>query len=322
MAETTRRLLRLLSLLESRAVWTGPELSDRLEVTTRTIRRDVDRLRDLGYPVMGDHGIGGGYRLGSGRRLPPLVLEDDEAVAVAVALRLAAMSSVEGLGESAIRTLSKLDQVLPARLREEVSALDTAMVTVDRRIAADVAPASLLTLSHGIRDEVRTRFTYQGRDAEATTRDVEPYRLVTTGRRWYLLAYDLDRDDWRTFRVDRILEPVPSTFRFRRRPEPDAAAFVQRSIEHTSRPVEATVRVNVTLEDLASRSWLDGVRRIDDDWCEFSTRAEDLRGLAWHLGWLGGALNAELRVISPPELRDEITRLSRRIASYATSPDS
>jgi predicted DNA-binding transcriptional regulator YafY len=185
---TTARVLRLLDLLQSRPVWSGTELAERLGVTTRSVRRDVERLRDLGYPVNAAHGAGGGYQLGAGRRLPPLLLDDTEAVAVAVCLRLAAGGTVEGLGEAAVRTLAQLDQVLPGRLRAQVEAIHEATVTLDGG-AAPVDAATLLLLARACRESERVSFAYAGPRGSGERR-VEPYRLVATGRRWYLLAYD------------------------------------------------------------------------------------------------------------------------------------
>jgi len=211
MLETSARLLRLLSLLQSRRDWPGAELAERLGVTTRTVRRDVDRLRDLGYPVESATGTAGGYRLGVGAALPPLLLDDDEAVAVAVGLRAAATGTVTGIEETSLRALAKLEQVLPSRLRHRVGAMQSAILPLTG--PGPTVDPDLLTAACQAHEGVR--FGYQ-----QNTRRVEPYRLVHTGRRWYLLAFDLDRDDWRTFRVDRIdSAPLPGP-RFTPRPEP------------------------------------------------------------------------------------------------------
>ena len=220
---TTERVLRLLGLLQQRPVWTGPELADRLGVTTRRIRRDVQRLRDLGYPVNATQGSGGGYQLGAGTALPPLLLDDEEAIATAVSLRLAAGGTVAGASEAALRTLAKLDTVMPPRLRAEVRAVHDAIVTLDegrrggRRCAPRPGPGH-----PGLR---RGRFRLPGRGRSGGA-PREPYRLVATGRRWYLMAFDLDRDDWRTFRLDRMTEVAATTWRFPPRDHPDPAAYV------------------------------------------------------------------------------------------------
>ena len=205
MSETTSRVLQLLGLLQSRRVWTGVELADRLGVTTRSVRRDVERLRDLGYPVHASKGHGGGYQLGAGAALPPLLLDPDEAVAMAVCLRLAAGGSVAGVGESALRALSKLDQVMPSRLRSQVSAVHDATVTLTPNSSdSPVEPDVLMTLARACRDREHVTASYVDRSGAGTERRLEPYQLVTTGRRWYLLAYDRDRQDWRSLRLDRM----------------------------------------------------------------------------------------------------------------------
>ncbi len=203
MVGTSARLLRLLSLLQARRSWTGAELTSRLDVTPRTLRRDVDRLRTLGYPVSSTAGVGGGYRFGAGTDLPPLLLDDQEALAVALGLRAAAAGAIAGLEDATLGALAKLDQVMPARLRRRVSALHGAIVPLPHRGAA-VDVATLALLAGACRDAERLRFDYQARDAAPTRRRVEPAGLVSAGFRWYLVAWDLDRGDWRTFRVDRI----------------------------------------------------------------------------------------------------------------------
>ena len=203
MVQTSARLLALLSLLQMRREWTGQELADRLEVGSRTIRRDVDKLRSLGYPVEAAPGVAGGYRLGAGGELPPLLLDDAEAVAVAVGLRTAAAGGIAGIEETSVRALAKLEQVLPSRLRRRVSALSDATSTFGvegPQIDADV----LATLAGACRDRTRLRFAYIARDDKASQRNTEPHAVVYSGYRWYLVAFDLDRDDWRTFRIDRI----------------------------------------------------------------------------------------------------------------------
>src|SRR3954464_6022871 len=220
MAQTTERVLRLLGLLQQRPVWTGSELAERLGVTTRSVRRDVERLRGLGYPVLATQGVGGGYQLGRGRGLPPLLLDDSEAVAVAVSLRMAAGGTVSGASEAALRTLAKLDQVMPPRLRSEVRAIHEATQTLDYG-QATVDGDTLLQLAKAVRDTVRVRFDYEARDGTPTSRTAEPVGLVATGRRWYLMAYDVERDDWRTFRLDRMSRVKATTWRFSTREHED-----------------------------------------------------------------------------------------------------
>src|SRR3954454_12012028 len=240
MTETSGRLLKLLSLLQTRRDWPGNELAGRLGVSGRTIRRDVERLRELGYPVDAVTGPAGGYRLHAGTAMPPLLLDDDEAVAIAVGLRTAAGASVTGIEETAVRALVKLEQVLPKHLRRRVSALQTST----QRLTWDggggsypqADPQALTVIAAACRDTERIRFGYRARDDTETRREVEPLSLVNAGRRWYLVAWDGGRDDWRSFRLDRMARPASTGVRFspRKLPARDAAAFVRQSI--TSAP--------------------------------------------------------------------------------------
>ena len=208
MSETTSsRLLTLLSLLQGRRDWPGAELADRLEVSGRTVRRDVDRLRELGYPVESLTGPAGGYRLAAGTALPPLLLDDDEAIAIAVGLRTAARTSVTGIEETSVRALVKLEQVLPSHLRRRVQALQSATMTLERGGGPTADPQVLTQIAAACRDRERLRFGYEGRDGARTRREVEPHSLVNVGRRWYLVAWDCGRRDWRTFRIDRLTRP-------------------------------------------------------------------------------------------------------------------
>src|SRR4051812_15055805 len=213
---TTERVLRLLGLLQRRPSWTAVELAAELGVTDRSVRRDVERLRALGYPVHATAGVGGGYQLGAGTRLPPLLFDDEEAIATAVSLRLAAGGTVAGAGEAALRALAKLDQVMPPRLRAEVRAVHGATETL-LGPGVEIDAELLVTLARACRDAVRVWFRYAARSGDERERTVEPVRMVTTGRRWYLMAWDTDRDDWRTFRLDRMREVVATTWRFRPR---------------------------------------------------------------------------------------------------------
>ena len=317
MTDTTGRVLRLLSLLSSRPVWSGPDLADRLGITTRTVRRDVERLRELGYPVQGEQGVAGGYRLGSGGRLPPLMLDDEEAVAVAVCLRLGAGGTVAGIEESAMRTLTKLDQVLPARLRSEVAALHGSTVILPGA-SPSVDPDTLMTLARSARDLTRVRFGYVARGGDRTERDVEPYRLVATGHRWYLLGFDLDRDDWRVFRLDRMDLPHQTSFRFRRRHEPDAADFVQQSLTRSTYRFVSRTRLTATAEAVRARVPVNigTVERVDDTTSELVAGADDLESLAFHLAWVALDLDADLTVIDPPELQEMLRRLGSRLRRF------
>lgn len=256
MLETSARLLRLLSLLQAHRDWSGADLADRLGVTPRTVRRDVDRLRELGYPVHATPGTGGGYQLGAGAQLPPLLLDDDEAVAVAVGLRTAAGQGVEGIGETSVRALAKLEQVLPDRLRRRVSTLNAFTVPMLRDPGPSaVDPAVLTELAHACRDGERLRFDYRDHDGSATRRTVEPHRLVCTERRWYLVAWDADRDDWRTFRADRITPRPPHGPRCTPRTPPadDLAAYVSRGVSTGAYATHAVVRLLVPLVEAVER---------------------------------------------------------------------
>ncbi|MFD5146696.1 helix-turn-helix transcriptional regulator [Streptomyces sp. NPDC058401] len=243
MTDTPARLLSLLSLLQTPREWPGSELAERLRVSARTIRRDIDRLRELGYPVEATLGADGGYRLVAGAAMPPLVLDDEEAVAIAVGLRAGAGHAIEGVEEASVRALAKLEQVLPARLRRRVGALQSATVALTRGDGASVDPRTLTAIASAVAGPERLRFAYRDREGAASRRLVEPYRLVSTGSRWYLVAYDMERRDWRTFRVDRVSEPGATGVRFAPRELPmDAEEFVRRGL----RGGESTYRVDVT----------------------------------------------------------------------------
>lgn len=316
MLETSARLLRLLSLLQAHRDWSGTDLADRLGVTPRTVRRDVDKLRDLGYPVNANRGTGGGYQLGAGAELPPLLLDDEEAVAVAVGLRTAAGHGVEGIGETSVRALAKLEQVLPNRLRRRVSAIGAFTVPMLR--GADdsaVDPAVLTELAAACRDTERLRFAYRTHGGEASRRTVEPYRLVCTERRWYLVAWDPDRADWRTFRVDRITPTPPHGPRFTPRPPPadDLAAYVSRGVAVSAYAARAVILLKAPLTEAARLvSPSAGVlESVDADTCRLTTGAPDLTVLVIHVLMMG----IDFEVIEPPELtgtmreaRDRLTR--------------
>ncbi|MFI9153477.1 helix-turn-helix transcriptional regulator [Streptomyces sp. NPDC053367] len=325
MLETSARLLRLLSLLQAHREWSGPELAERLGVTPRTVRRDVDRLRELGYPVHASPGTGGGYQLGVGAELPPLLLDDDEAVAVAVGLRTAAGQGVEGIGESSVRALAKLEQVLPHRLRRRVSALNTFTVPMFRDTRPDAVDPALLTELAGLcRDAERLRFAYEDHGGAATRRTVEPHRLVCSERRWYLVAWDLDREDWRTFRVDRITPRPPHGPRFtpREPPADDLAAYVSRGVSTRAYAEQAVVRLLVPLEEAVRHvSPTAGTLQAEtEDTCLLRTGAGSLDAMVVHVMMLG----VEFEVLEPAALTDAIRRgrdlLSRALARGAAAP--
>ncbi|OII60601.1 transcriptional regulator [Streptomyces sp. CC53] len=255
MTDTPARLLRLLSLLQTPREWPGPELAERLDVSPRTIRRDIDRLRELGYPVEASKGAVGGYRLVAGAAMPPLVLDDDEAVAIAVGLRAGAGHAVEGVEEASVRALTKLEQVLPSRLRHRVSTLQSATLPLTRGDGATVDAGVLTALAGAVTGQERVRFAYRAGDGAESRRQVEPYRLVSTGYRWYLVAYDLGREDWRTFRVDRVGDPFPTGARFtpRELPTGDAATLLERSLRRRREEVELDVTFAAPAEQVTRR---------------------------------------------------------------------
>jgi len=304
---TTERVLTLLGLLQQRQVWTGPELAARLGVTPRTVRRDVERLRTLGYPVQASQGVGGGYQLGPGQDLPPLLFDDEEAIATAVSLLVGAGGAVVSAGDAALRALTKLDRVLPIRLRHEVRALAGSVESFDGG-RAPVDPEVLMTLARACRDEVEVRFEYTSGE-----RRIEPYRLVTSGRRWYLLAYDLDRDDWRSFRVDRMTDVSARTWRFRPRAAPDAATYVQEGVasrvyEHQARFLVHAPADTVRAQISASAAV---VRPRDDEHCEVLSGAANLDVVLMHVLLLGH----DFEVLDPPELGSRCRVLAERLRS-------
>jgi predicted DNA-binding transcriptional regulator YafY len=307
--ETSARLLHLLSLLQARPTWTGPELAERLEVTTRTVRKDVERLRRLGYPVHATPGAAGGYRLGAGAQLPPLLLDDDEAVAVAVGLRTVAGRGVSGTEETSLRALAKLEQVLPSRLRRRVNALQTSTVAFESW-GPTVDAETLTAIASACRDLVRLRFAYRTPDGETSRRLVEPHRLVHTGRRWYLAAWDCDREGWRSFRVDRIEPGVSSDRRFAPREPPygDAATYVARSISSQRDRYQATVILHAPLEQVAHRvpHAVGTLEAIDGGRCRLRTGADWLGGLAVYVADIG----VDFTVVEPPEFAERVRELA------------
>ena len=316
MVQTSARLLKVLSLLQSRRFWAGGELAGQLGVTERSVRRDVERLRTLGYPVHATAGVGGGYQLGAGKELPPLPLEDDEAVAIAVGLRAAAAGPVKGVEEAAVRALGKLEQVLPKRLRRQVNALQA--VSVGLGDGVPVVDAEALTLiANACRDALQLRFDYGDRGGVASERLVEPYRLVHTRLRWYLLAYDLGREDWRTFRVDR-LGPGPRTARpYRPRPLPaeDVAAYVSKSVSSDVYRIRARVTFLAPAAQVTERlsALAVHIEEEKDGRCRVRTGADSLEMLTYFLS----ATGFDFEVHEPLEVREHLRRLSERLARAA-----
>ena len=321
-------MLTLLGLLQQRPIWTGPDLADRLGVTPRTVRRDVERLRTLGYPVQASKGVGGGYQLGPGKALPPLLLDDEEAIATAVSL-LAGASAVAGAGGAALRALTKLDRLLPTRLRHEVQALSASVESFGGG-RTPVDPDTLMLLARACRDEVEAGFDYPSSTGgasdpggpsgvsgrEVRLRRVEPYRLVASDRHWYLLAYDLDRDDWRSFRVDRMTEVSARARRFRPRPAPDAAAYVQEAVASRVYPRQARFLVHAPAATLRAQVSASAavVRPRGKDRCEVLAGAANLDLVLMHVLLFGHPFE----VLEPPALRARCHALAEGLVAAAS----
>src|SRR6266702_7209331 len=311
MLETSARLLRLLSLLQTPREWTGPQLAERLGVSTRTVRNDVDRLRNLGYPVDATRGAVGGYRLGAGAQLPPLLLDDEEAVAVAVGLRTAASGSIAGIEETSVRALVKLQQVLPPRLRHKGSAFQSYALPMPSR-GPQVDPDVLTVIASACRDHEQLRFDYQAHSGAASQRSVEPYRLVNDRRRWYPWAWDPDRDAWRTFRADRIEPRTPAGPRFTPRalpPDREIAAQVARGISEATWRYRARVIVHAPAAYVRGRLPIPvAVQSLGEDQCAFEPGSDHPEMLALDLGML----DADFTIVDSPELVDALRKRTRR----------
>jgi len=307
---TSARMLRLLSLLQTHRYWPGGELADRLEVSARTLRRDVDRLRELGYVVDAVRGVAGGYQLRAGGQLPPLLLEDDEAVAIAVSLQSSAAGGTPGMEDIAVQALSKVIALMPPRLRRQMDALRSQTERLPWSGGPALDPALLSTLAQACRDSEPIHFTYTARDSEPTDRWVEPHRMVSMGRRWYLVAYDRDRQDWRSFRVDRISEPRTSghTFRPRELPAEDALSFVQAGIRRM--PQRYAVRVVFDTDP-------EVISAFAGRWATVSgapgraVLEMNVDTLEWAMFMLAN-LEADFVVESPPELVEAVARAGQR----------
>jgi predicted DNA-binding transcriptional regulator YafY len=310
MLKTSARLLRLLWLLQSRRYWSGAELSERVEVDARTVRRDIDRLRELGYAVEASPGLGGGYQLKAGAALPPVLLDDEEAVTVAVAVRAAA-SSVGRMEETAIGLLAKLDQLLPLRLRKRASALHS--VTLSLAAPQQAPSIDLLTeIACACRDRMKLRLSYRDRGGNVTSRAVEPLRLAHTGRLWYLVAWDCERTDWRTFRIDRVQRLVSSGPQFLPREFPgDIAAYVSRSIREVPYRYRMRIRLKGSLAELARRipGWCGVLEVLDEESCALSTGADSLEALAAQVVLTG----ADFEILGAPEFLAELREIGARL---------
>ncbi|GAA2611949.1 WYL domain-containing protein [Dactylosporangium fulvum] len=327
MLETSARLLALLSLLQARRDWPGRTLADRLEVSPRTVRRDVDRLRELGYPVQATRGPDGGYRLDAGSELPPLLFDDDQAVAVAVALQTATMT-VQGVEEAALRALATVRQVMPARLRHRVDALRVTRVAKGNQREANVDTEALLAIGTAVRAREVLRFDYTGRreflegEQVRPPRRTEPHHLVTWGGRWYLIGWDLDRGDWRTYRVDRMAPRSPNGPRFtpRQLPAPDVAAFIAERFEGQD-PFPCRGSVILQAPAAAVEEWVRGqaiVEVVTPERCRVTMGSWSWTGLA---AWFG-MFDVDLEIVGPAELRSAAEMLAGRFARAAAVRDA
>ena len=314
MLETSARLLRLLSLLQSRRDWTGPQLAARLGVTSRTVRNDIERLRSLGYPVDAAPGVSGGYRLGVGVAVPPLLFDDDEAVAVAIGLRTAAGATVAGIEDSSVRALAKLERLLPSRLRRRIRTLAAAMLTLPAS-GSSVDVDALTAIAAACADHERLRFDYHTHDGAGGVRVAEPHRLVNAGRRWYLLAWDLDKRDWRTFRVDRIGLRLPAGPRFapREMPENEVTDRLSRGLATATWRYRARVTVYAPAAQIAGRlPAAITVEPVDENTCTIDVGSDSPHMLALNLGMLDA--DFQIDVSTAPELAGYLHTLSARYA--------
>jgi predicted DNA-binding transcriptional regulator YafY len=315
MLETSARLLRVLALLQARRDWTGAALAERLDVTTRTVRSDIDRLRQLGYRVRSTTGSAGGYRLEAGNAMPPLLLDDEEAVAVAVGLRAAASGSVAGIEETSLRALAKLEQTMPSRLRRRIDMLRAA--TVSAAAAGPTVDAEVLTaIAEAVFRHEQLRFDYRDRAGEESRRRAEPHRIVYTERRWYLLAWDVDRADWRTYRADRIRPRIPNGPRFSPKDPPEeAVAHVLRGLGQTVWRHQAVIRLHASIERVAAMlppgSGL--LEPAGDAACLWRTGSDSLRDLTNYVT----ALDLPFEVEGPQAFRDHLKALADRYAAAA-----
>lgn len=307
------RLLRLLSTVQDRPGQTANQLAHTLHVTARTVRRDIERLRSLGYQVDAEAGRSG-YSLGVGNRLPPLLLDDDEAFAIAHGLRLAASAPVAGVDQAALGALGKLDQLLPERIRQRVRAVDVATIHTDGPTNHDTSIDTLILLAVACREHQTVRLNYEDFNGHRSDRRVEPLRLVFASRRWYLVGWDLDRRDWRTYRADRIERPTLTGHTFHHDNPPDAARRVLEGIAYLGRPVTARVLVDVDADDARRRyGQLAGIEPAPHGRSVLLLGGDDLNQIARHIA----SMSCTWTVLDPPELRDEVIRHSQHLARLA-----
>ncbi|HSX93100.1 MAG TPA: YafY family protein [Hydrogenophaga sp.] len=314
MLTSSSRLLRLLSLLQTRRHWSGTELAERLAVNPRTLRRDIDRLRELGYPIHASSGVAGGYAFRAGQALPPLLLDDEEAQAVAIALQTAAAGTVSGVEEGSLRALVKLQQVMPTRLRRRLDALRSTILPLES-LRPTVDAGVLASLALACRDQLRVAFAYRDSRGQATARTVEPQGLVHTGSRWYLVAWDPARTDWRTFRIDRIDGAPTLSEHFAPRPGPeggDLRAYVSLSIGVSAYTEQARVVLHKPLAEMARQipPTVARLEALDDARCVMHSGANHLESLAY---WLM-ALDVEFEVLEPPTLKALLEKANARVA--------
>ena len=322
MANTSSRMLRLLSLLQTHRFWAGNELAGRLEVSERTLRRDIERLRDLGYPVTSSRGVEGGYQLGRGGSMPPLVVDEDEAIAMVVALGSTASGMSGSLSEASLSALAKVVQVLPTRLRRRAEALRAATVDSPFSPAPEVEAGVLSAVAQAVRDRERLRFGYTAKGGSAPGEDlrrhVEPHRLVTVGRKWYLLGYDLDRQDWRSFRMDRLRDPegTRAVFRPREIPGGDAAEYVRRGLSR-GEALRLVVTVEATRAHVSRRigPWAT-ITASDETSCRLVIEANDVRWAAFGVAMLEAPVTIES---APAEMVGTLGAWSARLAAAAAT---
>jgi predicted DNA-binding transcriptional regulator YafY len=312
MAATTGRLLAVLGALQARPRWTGTELAAHLDVTVRTIRRDIDRLRQLGYPIDSVTGASGGYRMGvGGAAVPPLMLDTDEAFALAVWVRAGTATDPTGtgIGEAAERAIGKLEHMLPTRLGQQVQ-LSSTLIRVQSPID-DIDGAMLRTISSACRASDELAVTYRDRNGRVTDRRLLPYRVVSMGRRWYLVARDARLPEWRTWRVDRIAAARASGHRFELTDPPDAVSVVQRAVSTSPYRYQARVQLDASAEFIAAKvpRSVAVIESVDEHTCVLTTGSDDLDALALHIGLLG----VPFRVVDPDELTVRILAIADRL---------
>ncbi|MFT3888421.1 MAG: YafY family protein [Arachnia sp.] len=319
MSETTARALALLNLLQTHRHWQGSELADRLRVTERTVRRDIERLRDLGYRIESAPGVAGGYRLEAGGAVPPLLLDDEEAVAMAIGLRLAASQRLASGHETTITALAKLQQVLPAPLRRRVNALAAAVRPAFRSTGTPVSSEVLGDLALACRDHERVRFTYTAASGEVTRRRVEPYALSPTQRHWYLVCWDLDREDWRTFRVDRLegVEHTRALFTPKPLAPEEIDEFVHAATSWSRQSTDADVVIELPLDEMRASfgPWSQGATAEDAAHTRWPIGAPDWRDAMYAMTWIPAGVEYVTDLPEPgrSELRETLTRMLRAV---------